>query len=210
MGKHTLKRPYPDSDMSSDEDREEVQDDLEASMDINEDNDGSKEDEYDDGGVDDEENSESDDGSEDDEENSESDECSDGEDDIWTRVIGMVLEKDVDLVTSGGHVKLTKVLCAVKTQVDWLLATADKIRGDNSYKQIRKTANKLKKQGYGVDEADDAAWRARAFLIRKEIVLPNMDIIVDSLTENDSDEDAASLMSANAGNSTTKVVPVYA
>ena len=141
----------------------------------------------DDGGVDEEEDDEQEDDSEvaasdDDDKSTASTEGID----IWREVIQDLVESNKEeMQPSTNMVKTSKLVKVIMEKVEWHLGMADAIRATGVYKQIFKTEMKLRKQGYGDDEATTAAWKMRQFLVEKEIIHPNIDLLDDSQNEDE-------------------------
>ena len=107
----------------------------------------------------------------------------------WKTIINIILESEADLTDNDGNIKLSKVANEIKTSIQWHINIAASIRGTDVFKQIQKTTKKLEKQGYEPDEAVDAAWKMRKYLIKKEIVQPNLELIITALEEEGDDVD---------------------
>ena len=132
------------------------------------------------------------DGNLDDEDGDDDDEDENSElaksEDVWPRIIQGILNNDKDItVNSDGTLNMSKFAKRIRDVAEWHIALAREIRETDVYKQIRKTAKRLQNQEYEEDEAINVAWKMRKYLVRKEIIEPNLHLIEDEEEEDDDD-----------------------
>ena len=106
---------------------------------------------------------------------------------VWLKVIGhLALHEKEGMKDSEGNIEIEKVAELVKMVVERHLTTADEIREDDVFSKIDATKDRLMEEGYESDEATDAAWDSRKFLVEREIINPHLEML---LSESDEDED---------------------
>ena len=109
---------------------------------------------------------------------------------VWAKVITHVVQQESDnLKNSAGIVKASKVVMAIKTVVNNHLDLADEIRQDNVFLKIAATKDRLISEGYDSDEATEAAWENRKYLVEKEIIYPNKEILLSDSEEEEEDDE---------------------
>ena len=105
----------------------------------------------------------------------------DDEPSIWIEIIETVLKDGKEVFQNDdGTIKTSKLIKKIRDITEWHLSTADAIRDTDVFKQINKTEKQFMKQGYEDDEALNAAWNMREFLVRKEIINPNSHMFEES------------------------------
>ena len=108
---------------------------------------------------------------------------------LWAKVINQAVLSEKDKMKgSDGVVKSSKVIKAIKNAVNEHLTLADEIREDAVFLKIEATKDRLIDEGYDSDEAIDAAWDNRKYLVEKEIINPNQELLLSDSEEEEDDE----------------------
>ena len=99
---------------------------------------------------------------------------------IWGELLKNIWEGDeIDITDSDGILNIDKATTEIRKLVNWYLWAAESIQDSDVYKNIQFTTKEMVKLGCGEEEAEDAAWDARKFLVKKKIVDPNFQVEED-------------------------------
>jgi len=87
------------------------------------------------------------------------------------------------------HLKIF-IIDPLRKMIDEFIAFVNVLKASSVYEAIEDTAEKLEgKEGFSEEEAAEAAWETRKFLIKHEILKPNLDLFEKLYDDNDDEND---------------------
>ena len=123
---------------------------------------------------------------------SESEMDEDNDADVWLWVMQKVMGESgrPDLIKpDGSEYDSKKILRAIRDEVKQFVNMMERLTDTMVFLEIEKEKDRLCEQGYDDDEATNAAWKNRQYLIKKEVVKPFIELIQSLDSENEEEEE---------------------
>jgi hypothetical protein len=110
---------------------------------------------------------------------------------VWVWIMTQIVHGDDDdslMKTDDATYNTKKLVKAIREKVEELVKMTGYLVDTDIYQKIEKEKERFEKQGYGEDEATNAAWKKRRYLVKKEVIEPIYQELIKAGKES-SDED---------------------
>ena len=114
------------------------------------------------------------------------------DDEVWLWVMKNVIGQSgrPDLIKpDGSKYDSKKLLRAIRDEVKQFVNMMERLTETRVFSAIEKEKDRLSEQGYDDDEATNAAWKNRQYLVKKEVVKPFIEFMLSSDSENEAEDE---------------------